>query len=780
MAFKALIGALRVSLGLETAQFSAGSKKAQSELGALRASMASFAKGALGALSFVAVTAAIKSVVDQADNLGKAAQKIGIPVAELSKLQYSADLADVSLEQLQVGVGKLSKAMESIAGGENSDASRALAAIGVSAVTANGQLRPTSDVLADIAGKFETYRDGASKTALAMALFGKSGADLIPLLNGGKNALKEQGDELERLGGVIDDKAARAAERFNDDLTRLTTAGRALLTTAVIPLLEPLARAAEATLAWAKESGAAKVIVDSITQFLQDFNVILLQTQHEWYALTTLFKASTGLFDFSLSAEQFSKDMKRANADVVADLSITNAKIEALRNPKNNREGTGVGSSDAAKKAAPIFTVDQKAINEASVALKKLKSEARSVFEDTRTPLEKFNEELRKLDSLRGKGLVTTETYGRAVAKLKEDFSAGAAAAAKEAAVIGGAKTPLEQFSAAMRLLNQYRDQGLVSTLDYSQAVIKLQDDFKSGADAANSSATAIRDNAAALATYTAGVRDLEQQLAKGGLTQDAYVAGLRKLKEDFDIGSDATARAKTVMESNRGELGRYVESVRELDILLKQGALSQDDYTRAVARLREEFAPTTDAAKNLGQTIGEELGSGITNMLDGAIDGTLKLQDALKDILSDITKLAANSALRLLFKGGLGSGGFDLYGGTSLLGSIGGFLGFAKGGSIMASGTSGIDSQLVSFRKSPNERVDISKPGQSIGSGGNVSVQIINQNGSAVETRQSTGPGGEKVFQAIIRDAVKDTIGSGAADVAMARYGVRPQRTVR
>src|SRR5207237_10783621 len=53
--------------------------------------------------------------------------------------------------------------------------------LGVSIYESNGQLRGESDVMMQVADAFKKMPDGAEKAGLAMKLFGKSGADLIPL-----------------------------------------------------------------------------------------------------------------------------------------------------------------------------------------------------------------------------------------------------------------------------------------------------------------------------------------------------------------------------------------------------------------------------------------------------------------------------------------------------------------------------------------------------------------------------------------------------------------------
>jgi hypothetical protein len=75
----------------------------------------------------------------------------------------------------------------------------------------------------------------------------------------------------------------------------------------------------------------------------------------------------------------------------------------------------------------------------------------------------------------------------------------------------------------------------------------------------------------------------------------------------------------------------------------------------------------------------------------------------------------------------GGGSGGF----GGFFSGLLGGLLGFERGGTIMPGGAGGVDSQVVAFRKSPNERVDITKPGQRGGGASYAPVYHIDARGA-------------------------------------------------
>jgi hypothetical protein len=93
--------------------------------------------------------------------------------------------------------------------------------LGIAVRDVNGEIRPTVDVMADLSNVMAEMPDGAEKTALAMDLMGRSGTQMIPMLNQGGDALRAMMEEADRLGLTISQETAEAAERFNDNLTRL-------------------------------------------------------------------------------------------------------------------------------------------------------------------------------------------------------------------------------------------------------------------------------------------------------------------------------------------------------------------------------------------------------------------------------------------------------------------------------------------------------------------------------------------------------------------------------
>ena len=177
---------------------------------------------ALGAAA-VAVGAAVKQSIDHMDEMSKAAQKVGQSTEEFSKLVYAGSLADVSMDQLVTTMGRLTKA-QAAALDSGSQQAKIFDALSISVKNADGSLRSSSDVLLDFADRFKELKGSPEAMAAGFAIFGKSFQDIIPLIKDGADGLREAGEEAERLGVVIDSDAAKAAEQFNDDLTRLQSA----------------------------------------------------------------------------------------------------------------------------------------------------------------------------------------------------------------------------------------------------------------------------------------------------------------------------------------------------------------------------------------------------------------------------------------------------------------------------------------------------------------------------------------------------------------------------
>jgi len=240
------VGTLIVDLQANTASFVSGMDKAgQIALtsGANIEKALTAAAASVGA-AFTAIEASLAALLDkQTENAARLydmAQATGVTVEALSGLEYVAKQSGVSTESLDKALEKMSKSLDkAVTSGHN--ATNAYKTLGVTITDANGKLLPTTTILESLAEKFASFKDGPEKTALAMQIFGKAGAELVPLLNRGRDGIADLIKEAQRLGVVIGDDQAEAAKKFEESMNRVKAAvegaANKLLTT-MLPALQ--------------------------------------------------------------------------------------------------------------------------------------------------------------------------------------------------------------------------------------------------------------------------------------------------------------------------------------------------------------------------------------------------------------------------------------------------------------------------------------------------------------------------------------------------------------
>lgn len=153
-------------------------------LGPLGGSLAGFAS--LGGAAL-----AIKQFVGGLDDLADTAEGVGVTAVALAELRSKAAEAGVDAAQLDNALGKLNNKVVDAASG-NERAAAAFKSMGVAVRDANGNIRSTEQVLADVADKFATYANTAEKGALASELFGeKIGRKLVSYLSQGREGLRQ-------------------------------------------------------------------------------------------------------------------------------------------------------------------------------------------------------------------------------------------------------------------------------------------------------------------------------------------------------------------------------------------------------------------------------------------------------------------------------------------------------------------------------------------------------------------------------------------------------------
>lgn len=214
MAKSANIGSMSVTVRADTNPFTRALKQAQQSLDKFSKQLTGFAAplkffgGALAGISFAHI---IKDGIELADSLGDASARIGIAANKLLALQDVAGQADVSIEALRTSLQK----MTANVAGYSSDATKALTDMGLSIDKLAGL--SAEDQLLAIADAMSQLRTEGQRTAAAMRVFGRSGANMTLIMQDGAAALRAQ---MDAMGAGPSASGIAAADKANDTLAR--------------------------------------------------------------------------------------------------------------------------------------------------------------------------------------------------------------------------------------------------------------------------------------------------------------------------------------------------------------------------------------------------------------------------------------------------------------------------------------------------------------------------------------------------------------------------------
>lgn len=215
----------------------------------------------LGASAAVggSILAVGKSTADYAGDMYDMARGAGIGVEAFQKLAYAGRMSGVETEKLSASLVKFDRMVAEAAGG-NKTYMQTFEDLGIKIKDSAGNLRQPNEIFEDVADIFHNTEDGIGKTALAVELFGKSGADLIPMLNDGKAGLKAFYAEAERLGLVLSDETTAKGDAFSDQLENIGEQVKGVKLQLGAALIPALSAAAE----------KISKVIDKITRWVQE------------------------------------------------------------------------------------------------------------------------------------------------------------------------------------------------------------------------------------------------------------------------------------------------------------------------------------------------------------------------------------------------------------------------------------------------------------------------------------------------------------------------------
>lgn len=191
-------------------------KKFQKELGEGIKNACKVAMVGLGALAGATVMT-INQTREYADRVDDMSKQIGLSKKGFQEWDYIIKRFGGNIEGLKMGMKTLVTQTINANSG-NKAAIANFQKLGISIKNNNGQLKNQEQLFEEVVAKLQKYPDGVAKAKLANDLFGRSGADLMPMFKENATAISELKTEMEKLGIVMSDEQIEAANTCSDNI----------------------------------------------------------------------------------------------------------------------------------------------------------------------------------------------------------------------------------------------------------------------------------------------------------------------------------------------------------------------------------------------------------------------------------------------------------------------------------------------------------------------------------------------------------------------------------
>ena len=539
-------------------------KAVASGVGALGAAFGVLGGVAAGAIS----VSALKGAVDMLDTLDDLSEKTGIATESLAALRYAGEVVGTPIEALATGVRKLSLNMAAAAGGGKEQAA-AFTAIGVAFKNLDGSLRGSDAVLGDIASKFASFRDGPEKAALAVELFGKSGADLIPLLNKGAAGIADLRTEAEKLGIVFSgDLAANAAE-FNDNLKKIQITGQAFgatMAAEVLPTLNELARvfleSKDGSNSLAQILGTGlKTVLEAVTVAGANVAFVLTSIGREIGAIGAQAAALARLdiAGFNAISTAVKDDAARARKEL-------DALQQRILGVGTSLAGAGRGTAADPRILGGVDSIkaQTEALKAAAPVVQKLGDTAKASADEL----------ARLLDKINGKATGFDADYARNVNLLRSAFDSGRLSldafnqavqryVAQQPAAIEATKALTKEMEAAQRVAEERQAQRIKEDAGIQQWLRDQEAAAAQALKSVNARVQGLQDEEAATALAA------EQNISLAQAIEQVTIARLKEQQAVLIAGSEAYDAVQREIEARQ----RLVGVINTKDLREKESA---------------------------------------------------------------------------------------------------------------------------------------------------------------------------------------------------------------
>lgn len=200
---------------------------------------------AVGTAAVGAAASVYKMATDAAttvDRIDKLSAKIGLSKEGFQEWDYILGQNGASIEGLQMGLKTLVSQMDSAASGTAS-AQETFQKLGLTWEDGNGKLKDQETMMNEVLFSLASMENGTEKARLATELFGRSGSELMPMLNNGAEGMEELREQAHNLGLIMSDETVNAGVHLGDTIDDVKKSFSAVVTKIggeVMPVIQSL------------------------------------------------------------------------------------------------------------------------------------------------------------------------------------------------------------------------------------------------------------------------------------------------------------------------------------------------------------------------------------------------------------------------------------------------------------------------------------------------------------------------------------------------------------
>jgi len=276
---------IRTRLILDNRQYNTAIDESKQRTQGLNSGLGNLAKGAVVAAKAVgALALAIKGAAVVSARFGAqiadTSAKLGIGAEFLQEFRFAAEQVGVSSQTADMALQRFTRRAAEAAMGTG-EAKDALRQLGIQLRDSNGRLKPTEQLINEVADAFVGVESQSERVRLAFKLFDSEGVALVNVLNNGSSALQDFARRAQELNGVLSEQDVKTLKSLDDSYTELGVAIRGIANDFVVALAPALEKtnkemaellAANEDLAKQMGAGVGEALrtMSSAVQFLAD------------------------------------------------------------------------------------------------------------------------------------------------------------------------------------------------------------------------------------------------------------------------------------------------------------------------------------------------------------------------------------------------------------------------------------------------------------------------------------------------------------------------------